>query len=342
MQLNLDLAYQRVGEYGRAQWLLAFVNSVARNAGTYLYYPFAYLVLEQQYLCKIDTSDSSYSLCSSEEICKMRGSNPSYTDYKVDTSYKYYLENWYSEMDLMCMSAASIGFMITMYFIGFTVGGLTYAIPDNWGRKFSLIFALILACIAQTVIIFVQSYWVRAAMFGLYGLSQIKNSVSYVWLSECTSRPYKTRAFTTINVIDSLPMVITCLYFLYVSKNWIHLSLFFCCLSYLALLLAFICPESPRWLLVKGRSAEAIEALNKIARMNKVAARIPANAIFVEDPTNFQKIETREGSVIVSRRETGNLPLDVIHETDEEQKEVSPLPPLTLTETSLICYREKI
>lgn len=46
MQFNLDLAYQRVGEYGRAQYLLAFVNCFARNAGTYMYYPFAYLVLE--------------------------------------------------------------------------------------------------------------------------------------------------------------------------------------------------------------------------------------------------------------------------------------------------------
>ena len=46
MQFNLDKAYKRVGEFGRAQWLLAFVNSVARNAGTYMYYPFGYLVLE--------------------------------------------------------------------------------------------------------------------------------------------------------------------------------------------------------------------------------------------------------------------------------------------------------
>ncbi len=43
---NLERAYKRVGEYGRAQWLLTFVSSVARNAGAYFYYPFAFLVLE--------------------------------------------------------------------------------------------------------------------------------------------------------------------------------------------------------------------------------------------------------------------------------------------------------
>ena len=71
MQLNLDLAFKRVGEYGRAQWLLTLVNCVARNSGTYMYYPFAYLVLEQQYLCRSD-SYSPYGACSTEQICEAR------------------------------------------------------------------------------------------------------------------------------------------------------------------------------------------------------------------------------------------------------------------------------
>lgn len=187
MHLNLDLAYQRVGEYGRAQWLLTFVNSVARNAGTYMYYPFAYLVLEQQYLCRFEESDTAYSVCSTEEICMRREADADYSDYMVDKSYKYYLENWVTEMDLMCMSAATIGIMITAYYVGFAIGGLFFTMPDNYGRKFSLIFGLFLACISQTVMIFVPNFWMRFAMFGLSGLSQIKNSVSYVWLSECTS-----------------------------------------------------------------------------------------------------------------------------------------------------------
>lgn len=258
----------------------------------------------------------------------MREENPSYSNYRVDSSYQYYLENWYTEMDLMCTSTASIGFMITAYYMGFTLGGMFFALPDNKGRKTSLIFGLILSCISQTVMIFVPNYWVRFAMFGLSGLSQIKNSVSYVWLSECTSKPYKSRAFTTINVFDALPMVITCLYFQYVSKNWVHLSLFFCGLSYLALVFSFICPESPRWLLIKGRSAEAIAELNKIGRMNRSTERIPANAIFVEDTTNTQGfVEPRGESVAESRLENPASPyepvLATINETDKEQKEVS-------------------
>lgn len=124
-------------------------------------------------------------------------------------------------------------------------------------------------------------------MFFLSGLSQIKNSVSYVWASECTSIEYKPRAYTMINVVDAFPMVFTCFYFMFISKNWIYLSIFFNVLTYVGNAAAFICPESPRWLLINSRSKEAIKVLNDIAKMNKVDYVIPSNAIFVEDPANI-------------------------------------------------------
>ena len=85
-------------------------------------------------------------------------------------------------------------------------------------------------------------------------------------------------------------MVVTCLYFMFISKDWLYLSLIFCVLSYLALITAFFCPESPRWLIVNSRSAEGIDALNQMARMNKVSMsrRIPEYAVFVEDPRSVQ------------------------------------------------------
>ena len=58
MFYNLDQAFKKVGEYGRAQWLLTFVTCVARNGGTYFYYPFAYLVLEQKFICYFDGLDT--------------------------------------------------------------------------------------------------------------------------------------------------------------------------------------------------------------------------------------------------------------------------------------------
>ena len=74
--------------------------------------------------------------------------DPGYSDFIVDTSYQYYLKNWQSEMDLLCMTPATIGLMITAYYIGFAIGGLFFAFPDKYGRKKSLMIGLFLACIS--------------------------------------------------------------------------------------------------------------------------------------------------------------------------------------------------
>ena len=53
-----------------------------------------------------------------------------------------------------------------------------------------------------------------------------------------------------------------------------------------------ICPESPRWLLVNGRSGEAISVLNHMAKINGASKLIPYDAQFVEDPTAFVEAES--------------------------------------------------
>ena len=118
------------------------------------------------------------------------------------------------------------------------------------------------------------------------GLSQLKNSASYVWASECVPLSNKPLAFTMINVFDCFPMPFLCLYFMYVSKDWYPLNFYVLLLSYVSFVLTFLCPESPRWLLVNGRTKEAIEVLNYIALWNGSSQRIPEDAQFVEDPTS--------------------------------------------------------
>ena len=142
---------------------------MARDAGCYMYYPFAYLVLKQQYLCI--NEENQYEHCTVDEICVAKANDVNYHNYQVDTSYQYYMKNWFTEMDLVCMTPAAIGMMVTAYFIGFAFGGLFFAFPDKYGRKKSLMIGLLLACISQTLMIASSNYWMRFAMFGLSGFS---------------------------------------------------------------------------------------------------------------------------------------------------------------------------
>jgi MFS transporter, SP family, xylose:H+ symportor len=223
-------------------------------------------------------------------LCEVREKNPWFAydiDFKVDKSYEFYLDNWYLEMDLMCTPAATIGLIITAYYIGYIIGGLFSGLPDKYGRKISLAFSLAISNLGLTIMLFSSSFTLRLISFGLLGLSQIKNVVSYVWLSECVPLPLKPRSYTLINIADALPMVIVCIYYLAISRDWIYINIVMTVVSYIAWFLIPFCPESPRWLLVNGRKAEAIEVLNYMAKANGSSYRIPITADFVEDPTNY-------------------------------------------------------
>ena len=112
-----------MGSLGRIQWLVIIVNSVARNMNNYLYYPFAYLVLEQQFLCRF-SSDSSFSQCSAESICSAKQDPQSTLVYKVDTSYDYYIDNWFLQMDLMCVSKSNIEIFECPYYPIFLIDSI--------------------------------------------------------------------------------------------------------------------------------------------------------------------------------------------------------------------------
>ena len=50
-------------------------------------------------------------------------------------------------MNLVCTPVATIGLMVTLYFIGFACGGMLFALPDKLGRKNALLIGCLLAAI---------------------------------------------------------------------------------------------------------------------------------------------------------------------------------------------------
>jgi hypothetical protein len=103
-----------------------------------------------------------------------------------------------------------------------------------------------------------------------------------VLLFEYVHSDRKKTACTAINVFDAIPLAALCLYFLFVGRNTQAFLYFTTAIGFLSLTLAFLLPESPRWLLMQGRTEEAIKSLNYIAKFNGSKNRIAPDAQFVE------------------------------------------------------------
>jgi len=102
----------------------------------YIYYCFGFLTLEQKYLCRFSAADSLQQ-CAAETICLNR--EFSGFEWHVDEADSDYLYNWQQVMGLMCMPRTTINYMVSAYFVCYTVAGLLFfTIPDKIGVKRSM------------------------------------------------------------------------------------------------------------------------------------------------------------------------------------------------------------
>jgi|Transcript_9071 hypothetical protein len=84
-------------------------------------------------------------------------------------------------------------------------------------------------------------------------------------------------------MLDFTVNIIAGLFFMFAGPSWKPLFYPFFAMSVLGYAIpTLLNPESPRWLLLQGRQAEAIDAFNRIAKINRSHNRIESDATFVE------------------------------------------------------------
>ena len=117
----------------------------------------------------------------------------------------------------------------------------------------------------------------------LLGSMMIKNSLAYIWGFEISHSSHKKISSSIINMFDFANAAVAGGFFLFVSNDWFELYLPWVGMSVCAyLVILLFCPESPKWLLMQGRTEEAIESLNYIAWFNGSGHRVPTGTEFVE------------------------------------------------------------
>lgn len=178
----------------------------------------------------------------------------------------------YVQMELICTSPVLIGLLFTAERVTEGIIGISLAnLPQRLGRRKTILTFLGLNLLSQTILIFCPWFYARMFGYAVFGVSSLKNSCAYTWLFECMETKNKSRAVTFLNMVDLLTMIVLSLYVLFVSRSWFYLCFTMYCVGVINwLTIYFAMPESPKWLLTKGRTQQAHLCFEAIANLNGV------------------------------------------------------------------------
>ena len=185
---------------------------------------------------------------------------------------------------MMCRSPYELNFLVSAYSLFYALGGvLFFTVPDKIGRLPSFKIFSTMNLLAQILTILTPVYWLKLTGYIVLGFSQLKSTLSYVYLFEFMHSRDKPFACSCINAMDALTPAIAGAFFLFVDLDVFPLYVTVVSISTVAYLTIMILNlETPMWLLHNGKTKEAISVFNYIAWFNGVEHRVPEEAQFIE------------------------------------------------------------
>jgi len=164
--------------------------------------------------------------------------------------------------------------MITSFvFVGMLIGAYSWGVvSDNYGRRKGFLFTAIVTSGAGFLSAFAPNYLSLIFLRFLVGIGLGGGPVLGSWFLEFVPAPNRGTwmvifsAFWTVGTIFEASLA----WMVMPKFGWRWLLALSSVPSFLLLLFYAITPESPRFLCMKGRTTEAVEVLEKMARLNNV------------------------------------------------------------------------
>ncbi|XP_006657833.1 organic cation/carnitine transporter 2-like [Oryza brachyantha] len=178
-----------------------------------------------------------------------------------------------SEWALKCSGPALVSLPASSFFAGNLAGGflLTTLADTHLGRRKMLFLSLVTMSLAGVLTAFSPNVWAYAALRFVSGFGRsIVGTSAMVLSTELVGKRWRNTVSAAGFVFFSVGfMSLPALAYTFREASWRNMyvwtSLPSLCYSVLVYVLV---QESPRWLLVRGRKQEAIEAVRQIASLN--------------------------------------------------------------------------
>ncbi|XP_033635850.1 organic cation transporter protein-like isoform X2 [Asterias rubens] len=208
-----------------------------------------------------------------------------------------YTKTAVSEWDLVCENKVKRQLSKTLVLIGKMTGSLIFGqFADFAGRKKSFTLAILLMVAAGTGASFVTHFALFCFMQLLLGVSASGTFVvAIVIATEMVGKSQRANAGLIIEYFYTIGYMSMAL-IAWKLRDWHTIELAISIPPIIFLAYYFIVPESPRWLLSKGKTAEVEKIVRKAAKINKV--KIPESVFRDYSSQTGEKIIGKETKTV--------------------------------------------
>ncbi|XP_076063522.1 organic cation transporter protein-like isoform X2 [Oratosquilla oratoria] len=249
------------------------------------------------------------------------------SEWVYDTSIFY--SSTVSEFDLTCTKAWLGPLAGSMYMVGMLIGAITIGdLADRFGRKVGIMVSVFLlgvsgclSAISPNYIMFlVMRVFTGAGGVGLF-------QVSFVLAVEFIGKNWRTFCGIMIEIPFALGEAMTGI-LAYFIRDWRYLQVACTAPAFLLISYIWLMPESVRWLVSQQRRKEAVDIIEKVAKVNGV--EMPTHLL--EEPE--VQVSTIDGTLSVV-----NSQAELVSKGTEEVSPRTSASFIDLFRTSTMRYR---
>ncbi|XP_075877276.1 organic cation/carnitine transporter 2-like [Nelusetta ayraudi] len=287
---DYDALTSFLGDYGCFQILMMVLLSLSAVPPGYMGMMAVFVADTPEYRCRAPPLNSTLNGSSSSSSSATTPGPDSCSRYRVsgngtgvsndtepcahgwDYSTDVYINTIVTEWDLVCGNAWKVPVSTSIFFVGVLIGTLcTGHLSDRFGRK-PLFFSTV---VLQAITALIQGTSINWLMYCflncLRGISQMSCYVlSLILGSEMLSKSSRV-AFIMVGHCLGYGIGYAILpFFAYFIRSWRMLLMISAIPSILYIPTWWVIPESPRWLLHKGRVEEAELVIRNAAKINKI------------------------------------------------------------------------
>ncbi|KAK4883225.1 hypothetical protein RN001_006544 [Aquatica leii] len=270
---KVDIVEKSIGVFGRWHLYICFLISLAKLPSAWVQLNIVFVAPLANFSCFDNDTDKCSKNCS---------------EHIYDRSL--FTETITTQWDLVCENAQLANLAQTITMSGILVGNFLFGIlADKFGRRNSLVLAVIIQIVTGTVMAFLPWFWLFLVCRFLCALATGGTMVTtFVLVMELVGSKWRTE----VGILYQIPFNLGHLSLAligYLIRDWRYFQLTITLPSLILLSYYWIIPESPRWLLAVGQQKKAIKIMEKAAHHN----RLPTDGI-KDDVKNYMTNESTE------------------------------------------------